>query len=160
MTSVVDPFLPPASPPRARRGGRLSRRGRGAAPVADVPEHAPALTLVAEVEPRSGSDRSALEVEFDGQVCALLLRIAEQEERAEAAQAGPGQHVAWPSWSMDSGLTVAQETFVEIWSPQRVAEAARSVRHLVLVLQDWTSTHREDTDLDHALTVLATLRSL
>lgn len=103
------------------------------------------------------SGRSPLEVEFDDQVHALLIRIDAQEQQAQAAQPETDRIPSWPSWSMDTGLTEAQEKFVEAWSPQRVLDASRSVRQLVLILQHWTRTHRDDTDLDEALTILATL---
>lgn len=41
---------------------------------------------------------------------------------------------------MDTGLTPAQETFVEAWSPERVLEMARTMRQLVIILQHWTRT--------------------
>lgn len=102
-------------------------------------------------------DLSPREVEFDDQVRALLIRIDAQERQAQAAQAEVERIPPWPSWSMDTGLTEAQEIFVEAWSPQRVLDASRSVRQLVLVLQRWTRTHRDDADLNEALTILATL---
>ena len=58
---------------------------------------------------------------------------------------------------MDTGLTDAQETFVEAWSSERVLEVSRTMRQLMLILQHWTRTHRDDTDLDEALTILAAL---
>jgi hypothetical protein len=106
------------------------------------------------------ADQSPLELEFEAQIAALLARVAAQERLARAAQADPRTGHRWPSWSLDTGLTDAEETFVEAWSPQRVLDASRSVRQLVLVLQYWIHTHRDDTDLDQALTILATLQPL
>jgi hypothetical protein len=99
-------------------------------------------------------------MEFDGQVAALLARVAAQERLARAAQGEAKHSYRWPSWSLDTGLTAAEETFVEAWSPQQVLDAARSVRQLVLVLQHWIQMHRDDTDFDQALTILATLPRL
>ena len=59
---------------------------------------------------------------------------------------------------MDTGLTQAQETFVEAWSPERVLDTSRT--KLQLILQHWTRTHRDDADLDEALTILAALPGL
>ena len=103
------------------------------------------------------SDRSPLEVEFDAEVRDLLLRITAQERLAEDADFGLELFFTWPPWSMDTGLTAAQEKFVEHWTPQRVLKDSRSVRQLVRVLQQWTRTHRDDTDLDEVLTILAAL---
>ena len=106
---------------------------------------------------RAPSARSVLEVEFDAEVRDLLLRVTAQERLAEDAHFGLEQFFAWPSWSMDTGLTEAQEKFVEHWTPQRVLDSSRSVRQLVRVLQQWTHTHRDDADLNEALTILAAL---
>lgn len=113
-----------------------------------------------QVDSRVAADRSPLELEFEGQVAALIARVTAQERLARAAQAEPMHGYRWPSWSLDTGLTAAEETFIEAWSPQRVLDAARSVRQLVLVLQHWIQTHRDDTDFDQALTILATLPRL
>ena len=110
-----------------------------------------------ELRLQDGSDRSPLEREFDDQVRALLIRIDAQERQAQAAQPELQRIRSWPSWSMETGLTDAQEEFVEAWSPQRVLDASRSVRQLVLILQHRLQTHRDDVDLDEALTILATL---
>lgn len=100
---------------------------------------------------------SALEVEVDAHVRELLERIGAQERLAADAQSELEDFLGWPSWSMDTGLTPAQERFVEDWSPQQVLESSRAVRQLVRVVQRWTSTHRDDAGLDEALAVLTTL---
>ena len=146
MTGIDDPVRPSGKRRASTRGGWRGRRHQTT--VALLPE------LTVSFSP------SPLEVEFGGQVAALLLTISEQERLAQAALSDPEDYFAWPSWSMDSGLSADKERFVEAWSPKRVVDGAQSLRHLVLVLQDWTATHRADADLDHALTVLATLRSL
>jgi hypothetical protein len=65
---------------------------------------------------------------------------------------------AWRSWSMETGLTSAQEKFVEHWSPQRVLDDSRSLPQLVQAVQPWTSVHPDDASLDEAMAVLTTLR--
>lgn len=106
---------------------------------------------------RNGYDRSALEAEFDDQVEALLLRIEAQERQALAAMPDVERLPSWPSWSLDTGLTDAQEQFVEAWSPQHVLENSRSVRNLILVLRHWVSSHRDDIDFAEALMIFGTL---
>lgn len=112
---------------------------------------------MAESPAWDASVRSPLEVEFDDQVRVLLARIEGQEDQARAAQPDDGRVLSWPPWSMDTGLSEAQELFVETWSPQQVLQDCRSVRQLVLVLQRSLRTHRDDADLDEALTILAAL---
>ena len=144
------------SPPcldEPRRGWR--RRSQAAS--SEGQRVSSAVSVVTELISRNPSERSPLEIEFDDQVRALLVRIDAQELLARAAQPDLGKGRAWPLWSMDTGLTEAQETFVEAWSPERVLEASRSVRQLVLILQHWTRTRRDDADLDEALTILAAL---
>jgi hypothetical protein len=151
----------PAARDRGRTGAgdgpRLINRPSGGADAAGVcsPSRSAAGQAVTEVSPRARSDRSPLEVEFERQVRGLLGRIAAQERLAQDAS-DLEEFFAWPSWSMDTGLTAAQEKFVEHWSPQRVLDDSRSLRQLVRVLQHWTRTHRDDDELDEALTILAT----
>lgn len=104
------------------------------------------------------SARSVLELKVDAEVGDLLTRIAEQEQVAGAAQSDLEEFFGWPSWSMDTGLTPAQEKFVEHWSPQRVLDDARLLRQLVMVLQRWSSTRGDDASLDEALTILRDLQ--
>jgi hypothetical protein len=87
----------------------------------------------------------------------LLARLAQQERLADDAQSDLDEYFGWPSWSMDTGLTPAQEKFVEHWSPQRVLDDLGSVRRLVDVLERWTSTHEGDESLDDVLGILTNL---
>lgn len=87
----------------------------------------------------------------------LDARLAQQERLAAAAQSDLDEHFGWPSWSMDTGLTPAQEKFVEHWSPQRVLDDLASVRRLVRVLERWTSEHDDDESLDEAMSILVNL---
>jgi hypothetical protein len=97
------------------------------------------------------------EVEFHSQVREMLARIVQVERLARAAQPDIEQIYAWPSWSLDTGLSTAQEQFVEAWSPRRVLDVCRSTRQLLLLVQAWTRTHRSDAELDEALNIVATL---
>lgn len=115
---------------------------------------------MAELVSRGASVRSPREIEFDDQVRVLLVRIDAQELQARAALPDPGTLRTWPSWSMDTGLTPAQEAFVETWSPERVLETSEAMRQLVIILQHWTLTHHDDADMDEALTMLAALPGL
>jgi hypothetical protein len=116
-------------------------------------------TRVARDAGRPGrSARSVLELKVDAEVSDLLTRIVAQEQVAGAAQSDLEEHFGWPSWSMDTGLTPAQEKFVEHWSPQRVLDESRLLRQLVMVLQRWSSTRGDDASLDEALTILRDLQ--
>jgi hypothetical protein len=100
-------------------------------------------------------DRRVREHEVESQVDDLLARLTDQVRRAKEAQPGDGSFLAWPPWSMDTGLTAAQEEFVEHWSPQKVLDHARAVRELMNVLQRWVRTHHDD-ELSDAISVFAT----
>jgi hypothetical protein len=154
MTGTADAAEPPQSAaPRTRSGWRR----RGSVASAEVQHGGSVGPSATELDSRARSERS--EVEFDDQVRAVLVQIDAQEQQARAAQPDVDRLPGWPSWSMDTGLTEAQERFVEAWSPQRVLHASRSVRQLVLILQHWIRTHRDEADLDEALTILATFHS-
>jgi hypothetical protein len=152
--------VPPVDQRSTRDRGRRGDHGVGhlRPSMVEGPSEA-ASPHQAPLEGVSGarSNRSPLEMEFDAEVRDLLLRVTAQERLAEDAHFGLDQFFTWPSWSMDTGLTAAQEKFVEHWTPQRVLDDSRSVRQLVRVLQQWTRTHRDDTDLDEVLTILAAL---
>jgi hypothetical protein len=99
--------------------------------------------------------RSAKGADVDVQLRDLLDRISAQERMAEDALPALEDFFGWPAWSMDTGLTPAQERFVEHWSPQRVIDDSRCLRRLVGVLQGLTSTHRGDLGLDEVLSAFA-----
>jgi hypothetical protein len=82
----------------------------------------------------------------------FLAELAATEAAARAAAPKVDRLHAWAPWSMDTGLTRAQEDFVDAWSPQRILEHCRAQRELALVLQRWARSHGADADL--ALTVL------
>ena len=160
MTEPADSAEPESSSASQIHAQRRGWRRRSLAASSEGPQRQSAGSVVTELSSRGASDKSPLEIEFDDQVRALLVRIDAQELQARAAQPGHGTVRTWPSWSMDTGLTQAQETFVEAWSPERVLETSRTMRQLVLILQHWTRTHRDDADLDEALTILAALPGL
>jgi hypothetical protein len=128
----------------------------GAGPPGRRPGPTPGVARDAGRPGRSA--RSVLALKVDAEVGDLLTRIAEQEQVAGAAQSDLEEFFGWPSWSMDTGLTPAQEKFVEHWSPQRVLDDSRLLRQLVMVLQRWSSTRGDDASLDEALTILRDLQ--
>ena len=110
----------PASPsPSQIDPQRRGWRRRSLAASSEGQQRQSAGSVVTELGSREPIDKSPLEIEFDDQVRALLVRIDAQELQARAAQPDVGTVRTWPSWSMDTGLTQAQETFVEAWSPVR-----------------------------------------
>jgi hypothetical protein len=143
---VTDHSRGPNRPTRVRAPRASPGTAAAAGPVPDP-----------DVGPGAMPDRSALEVEVDTEVRDLLLRVTAQERLAQDAASDLEDFFAWPSWSMDTGLTPAQERFVEHWSPQRVLDDSRSVRQLVRLLQGWTSVRDDEAGLDEALAVLANL---
>jgi hypothetical protein len=104
--------------------------------------------------------RSVVAEAIDAEVRDLLARIAQQEELAEDAQADMAKFFGWPSWSMDTGLTPAQERFVEHWSPQRVLDDTAMLRRLVGLLQRWSDATDDDESLAEALTLVRKLHAL
>jgi hypothetical protein len=140
-------------------GARAPRLGL--VPVASAGPVAGTVTGRRAVAPdgaaRAATEQSRPEAELDGQIHRLLDRIAEQERLAEDAQSDLEDFFGWPSWSMDTGLSAAQERFVEHWSPQRVLDDFRAVRRLVRVLQQCSGTHSDDDGVGEALTVLTAL---
>ena len=92
------------------------------------------------------------EQSLDAVVDRLLARLCEAEAAARAAMPQVDRPNAWAPWSMDTGLTRAQEDFVDAWSPQRVLDHCRARRQLAQLLQDWARTGVVDVDV--ALTIL------
>jgi hypothetical protein len=87
----------------------------------------------------------------------LLVRISHQERLARAARPDVEQIYEWPSWSLDTGLSTAQEEFVEAWSPQEVLDLCRSTRQLLVIVQASVGTRHDDAGLDEALRIVANL---
>ena len=105
-------------------------------------------------------DRSVLAGAIDAEVRELFARVREQERLADEAQADMARFFGWPSWSMDTGLTPAQERFVEHWSPQRVLDDAAMLRRLVALLQRWSDDRDGDDSLAEALALVMKLHAL
>jgi hypothetical protein len=82
----------------------------------------------------------------------FLAELAVTEAAARAAAPKVDRLHAWAPWSMDTGLTRAQEDFVDAWSPQRILEHCRAQRELALLLQRLARSHGADADL--VLTIL------
>jgi hypothetical protein len=89
---------------------------------------------------------------LDAEVDRFLDRLSEIEAAARAALPQIERPNAWAPWSMDTGLSRAQEDFVDAWSPQRVLDHCQAQRRLALLLQTCARTHRIDTQL--VLTIL------
>jgi hypothetical protein len=102
-------------------------------------------------------DLPPLDGEVNSQVHTLRARIAQQERLAHAARPDLNQIYAWPPWSLDTGLSTAQEQFVEAWSPGHVLEVCRATRQILHLMQASAKTHRDDAEVDQVLTIVATL---
>jgi hypothetical protein len=98
--------------------------------------------------PLSAAARRDLDLVVDR----FLAELGATEVAARAAAPKVDRMHAWAPWSMDTGLTRAQEDFVDAWSPQRILEHCRAQRELALLLQRWAKSHAVDADL--ALTIL------
>jgi hypothetical protein len=85
----------------------------------------------------------------------FLADLCATEAAARAAAPKVDRLHAWAPWSMDTGLTRAQEDFVDAWSPQRILEHCRAQRELALLLQRWARSHDADADLALAILELA-----
>lgn len=95
---------------------------------------------------------AAAQQNLDLVVDRFLADLCATEAAARAAAPKVDRLHAWAPWSMDTGLTRAQEDFVDAWSPQRILEHCRAQRELALLLQRWARSHSADADL--ALTIL------
>jgi hypothetical protein len=101
---------------------------------------------------RTSPVSAAAQQDLDLVVDRFLAGLAATEAAARAAAPKVDRLHAWAPWSMDTGLTRAQEDFVDAWSPQRILEHCRGQRELALLLQRWARSHGADADL--ALTIL------
>jgi hypothetical protein len=85
----------------------------------------------------------------------FLAELCATEAAARAAAPRVDRLHAWAPWSMDTGLTRAQEDFVDAWSPQRVLEHCRAQRELALLLQRWAKSCGVDADVARTILELA-----
>ena len=85
----------------------------------------------------------------------FLAQLSETEVAARAATPRVERLNAWAPWSMETGLSRAQEDFVDAWSPQRILDHCRAQRELALLLQRCAGSHRVDADLALAILDLA-----
>jgi hypothetical protein len=90
--------------------------------------------------------------DLDAVVDRLLAQLCETEAAARAATPQVDRLNAWAPWSMDTGLSRAQEDFVDARSPQQALDHCRAQRQLALLLQGWAKTGVVDTGL--VLTIL------
>jgi hypothetical protein len=75
---------------------------------------------------------------------------------ARAAKSSVEPHFGWSNLAPGSGLTEAQEDFVDYWAPQRVLEECEAKRQSIEALADWgPATERDRGRLDHLLDTLA-----
>lgn len=117
-----------------------------------------ALTNGAVSDPLRPADlcsRSQL-AEFTLQATRLATHLDRLEATARAAQPEADRVFGWASFSMDTGLTAAQEDFVACWSPQDVLSHCHGQRELLSRLQTWLSAHQDPEDLDLALALVRT----
>jgi hypothetical protein len=87
----------------------------------------------------------------------FLAQLCATEAAARAAQPRVDRLNAWAPWSMDTGLSRAQEDFVDAWSPQRILDRCRAQRELALLLQRSAKSHRTDAALVLEILQLVTL---
>jgi hypothetical protein len=146
----------PTVPSPAQRSEHSERPGPEGPTWAGVRPVRPA-GAVRDVERPGRSTRSVLQLQVDSEARELLARISEEEQLAVEVQSELDGFLGWPSWSMDMGLTPAQETFVEHWSPQRVLDDKRLLRELVGLLRRCSSARGDVAGLREALTILTKL---
>jgi hypothetical protein len=91
-------------------------------------------------------DRTAQQ-DLDLVVDRFLAQLSATEVAARAAAPQVDRLNAWAPWSMDTGLSRAQEDFVDAWSPQRILDHCRAQRELALLLQRWAKSHGADAGL-------------
>lgn len=77
----------------------------------------------------------------------LLEDVDGREHLAMAASVGSNRCFRWASLGPDSGLTEAQEDFVDYWSPERVLAECRTRRELICTLDEWALTAASASDL-------------
>lgn len=65
------------------------------------------------------------------------------EKAAAGAQPTSLRHRGWVALPSDSGLTEAQEDFIDYWSPRRVLDDCRAKRRLLA----WVSDQRQSKNL-------------
>lgn len=94
--------------------------------------------------------------ELASQLTKLATHLDGLESLARAALPQAERVYNWAPFSLDTGLTPAQEDFVDRWSPEDVLNYCRSQRELVKVLQSWLLTHAGPADLELALALVCT----
>ena len=86
----------------------------------------------------------------------LRGELDRREAMARAAKPSADRHFGWSNLAPGSGLTEAQEDFVDYWAPQRILEECEAKRQLIGAIADWGPSTDLDRDrLDHLLDTLA-----
>jgi hypothetical protein len=73
----------------------------------------------------------------------VSVELDRLEEAAAAAQPISSRHRGWVSLPSDSGLSEAEEDFIDYWSPQRVLDDCRAKRRLLA----WIEAQGRSEDL-------------
>lgn len=92
--------------------------------------------------------------EINVQVTRLSGHLTALEAAARSALPQSTHSFGWAAFSMDTGLTEAQEDFVTRWSPAAVLAQCRAQRRLIEVVGSWLQRHPGPDDLDLALILL------
>lgn len=102
----------------------------------------------------SAEDRLA---EIDFQATRLSRHLTDLEAAARAAESGRLPASGWAPFSLDTGLTPAQETFILDWSPAAVLHQCRAQREELGLIRGWLVSNPPLRDLDFALALVSTL---
>jgi hypothetical protein len=94
--------------------------------------------------------------EITFQTSKLITQLTLIEAEAHAARTDRLPAAGWAPFSIDTGLTTAQEVFISGWSPDDVLHQCRAQRQMIHQLQTWLTTHHDEADLHLALTLLST----
>ena len=85
--------------------------------------------------------------DIDAVIERFLTELDAIEAAARAATPQVYRVNAWAPWSMETGLSRAQEDFVDAWSPQRILDHCQAQRRLACLLRTWARSHPADTGL-------------
>lgn len=83
----------------------------------------------------------------------LLEELSRRETLALSASSERNRF-RWASTGPDSGLTEAQEDFVEYWTPELVLAECRAKRELVCALDEWALAAKSEHDQHFAARLL------
>lgn len=114
------------------------------------------LTDDGSVDPDRLTDISTLSqrAELNLQMTRLTTHLDSLEQCALAALPDPERVFCWAPFSMDTGLSEAQEDFVGRWSPRDVLNQCVGQREMVRLLRTWLTTNQDPESLDVALAMV------